>query len=193
MRSIPGAEALSDSEVDFLQNVALKQFAAFESRPAGVWSQPAVRQREPPEVINNLVGIPVGVQLPGTGAGPLMSIERLASELQSDVARVKWIEQARVEAIVGGCRASLRSVQSGIRCYVTFAERVLQKSGPKLPPTTDEILSWSLMFRCEGTFSNYVVGISCMLDGVPTDAFSDPVVKRARCAIRKRRTFIPRP
>ena len=32
-----------------------------------------------------------------------------------------WTEEARMDAILGSCRLSIKSVKSGVRCYVAFA------------------------------------------------------------------------
>ena len=190
-----GSEVLEDSEVEFLQKVAHRQMIEFKKRPLGVQSGRVLPPAKRREEVHRLAGAEVDVRITGTASGPQASIERLAGELRSEADSVRWLEQARAEAIVGGCRGSLRSVQSGIRCYLNFAEHILKRPGAKLPPKVDDILSWSLMFRCSGTFSNYLgyLRVGCMLEGVPVDVFSDPAIKRAKHAVQKRRRFQPRP
>ena len=35
----------------------------------------------------------------------------------------RWLEEARLDAILGSCPYSLASVKSGLRCYLAFAGR----------------------------------------------------------------------
>ena len=77
----------------------------------------------------------------GARCGPLQSINKVHRSLESEVDRLKWLADARMEAILGSCCASLASVKSGIRCYLAFAEKLLLKVGKKLPPTVDELLA----------------------------------------------------
>ena len=197
VRSIVGSEVLEDSQGEFLQEVGQRQMAEFKKRPPGAPPERVLPPSRRREVVHRLVGVKVDMRIAGTASGPQASIERLAGELRSRADSVRLQEQARVKAIVGGCRRSLRSVQSGIRCYFKFAEHILKRQGAKLPPKVNDILSWSLMFRSSGTFSNYLgylyLRVGCMLEGVPTDVFNDPAAKRAKNAVQKRRRFKPRP
>ena len=69
-----------------------------------------------------------------------------------------------------------------------------KRNGEELPPTVDDILAWSAIFRCKGTFKNYLnhVRVACELLRLPTAVFDNREVKRAGMAIQKRRMFIPR-
>ena len=127
----------------------------------------------------------------GTTVGPTSAIKRLRDELRCDEDRSRWVAKARVEALVGGCQKSLPSVKSGLRCYMAFASTVLRKPRRSLPPSVDDLLAWSMTFRCAETFSNYLghIRLGCLLAGVATDALNDPALKRAKQAIRKRRGF----
>ena len=62
------------------------------------------------------------------------------------------------------------------------------------PVSTEDILGWSLTFRCLGTFSNYLThirGASCALGHEPPPV-GHPAIKRAMGAIAKRMLFSPR-
>ena len=48
---------------------------------------------------------------------------RLQSGALSSFERLKWIEEARLDAIMGSCLKSKRSVQSGLRTYIAFVGR----------------------------------------------------------------------
>jgi len=130
----------------------------------------------------------------GARCGPMQSIKKVHAALGTEAARLQWLADARMEAILGSCSASLKSVKSGIRCYLAFAEKFLLKSGKKLPPTVDELLAYSTHFRCKGTFSNYLgyLRVGCLADGESTAAFDDPAVARAKKAVGKRGNFITR-
>ena len=127
-------------------------------------------------------------------AGPMRAIDTVACSIVSESERLRWIEDARVEAIIGSCRLSVKSVVSGIRCFFAFADRVLKKVGPKLPPKVDELLAWSATFRCDRTYRNYVnyLRVGCLLESVSVEVFLDPAIARAKRAIAKKRAFVPR-
>ena len=57
-----------------------------------------------------------------------------------------------------------------------------------MPPTASQLVSFSLIFSSAGTFSNYLgaVRTQCLRLAVSTDAFSDPVLAKARAAVKKR-------
>ena len=130
----------------------------------------------------------------GARCGPMQSIKQVHAGLGNEAARLQWSADARMETILGSCSASLKSVKSGIRCYLSFAEKFLLKLGKKLPPTVDELLAYSTHFRCRGTFSNYLgyLRVGCLADGESTAAFDDPAVARAKKAVGKRGNFITR-
>ena len=126
-------------------------------------------------------------------AGPRAAIKRTADCLANVDDRVAWVEKARTEAIIGGCLGSLDSVKSGIRCYLAFATDILKKER-RLPPSVDDLLAWSIMFRCKDTFSNYLgyLRLGCLLEGVSVAAFGDPAIRRAKRAVAAGRQFRPR-
>ena len=55
------------------------------------------------------------------GLGPRAAIRHAGFEKMSEQERMKWVGQARLDAILGGCRLSLQSWKSGMRCYIVFA------------------------------------------------------------------------
>ena len=57
--------------------------------------------------------IPVG--------GPRAACENLELNAMSNERRLQWLEDARVNAILGSCKLSLKSVQSGWRAFRAFA------------------------------------------------------------------------
>lgn len=124
-----------------------------------------------------------------TGVGPGAALKRLRDAGPA----ADWAEQARVATLLGGCPRSLRSAVSGLRCWLKFAQEMLNTGG--LPPTADGLLAWSQLFRCSATFSNYCsyLRLGCELANVSTAALDNrPMLRRARCAIDKRRRFVSR-
>ena len=55
------------------------------------------------------------------GVGPKGALQRLSLESLDTAQRLEWVEGARVNAILGSCRLSLKSVVSGIRAFKAFA------------------------------------------------------------------------
>lgn len=106
----------------------------------------------------------------------------------------KWMESARVAALVGSCGRSLGSVVSGLRAWEDFCTCDLKLGGPFLPPTVNQLLAWSRIFCNVKVFSNYVgyVRFACELLELPLDAFWHPSVRRAKSAVKKRRLAMPR-
>jgi hypothetical protein len=76
-----------------------------------------------------------------------------------------------------------------------FAGKVLNLKGAEMPPTVEGVLAWSLLFRCPGTFQNYVgyLRLACQLARVSSLALDDKAIARATVAIRKRGNFVQRP
>lgn len=128
------------------------------------------------------------------GLGPTQALKRLTGAFSEGASKVEWLEQARLQALLGSCPHSHKSFQSGLRCYVAFAVKVLGLPGRELPPTIASLLAWSTLFRCAGTFSNYVghVKLACQIAQVSTAAFDDRSLRRAKVSIAKRRAFIAR-
>ena len=54
------------------------------------------------------------------GRGPREALGALGLEGKNQTELADWIEDARLAAILGGCRLSMPSVSSGVRCYIAF-------------------------------------------------------------------------
>ena len=127
-----------------------------------------------------------GVKVPS--CRPAQALKWLSSSLATDWERLVWLESARIEAILGSCPKSLPSVVSGIRA---FAAEILRAGGHEFPPTLSGLLAWSLLFRSEHTFANYLgyARVGCALVNKPCHVFDDPVLRRAKVAVAKRGGF----
>ena len=128
------------------------------------------------------------------GCGPRAALRKVVDRLDCQSDKCAFVEQAALDAILGACPKSMDSVRCGIRCYVAYARAMLPDGCRCFPPKLDILLSWSTLFRCEGTWANYVgyVRTACLLIKAPVDVFGDPAVKRAKIAIRKRCLFTSR-
>jgi len=128
-----------------------------------------------------------------------MCARALQDTMPRQAERVAWVEQARLEAIVGSCPKSKQSLRSGMKCWIHFARDVLGLLEP-FPPPLGALLAWSGMFRynclsvhsfvllcvpcgsCAQTFQNYLgyARVGCMLAGAPDDVFRHEALKRAK-------------
>jgi len=101
--------------------------------------------------------------------------------------RVDWLDNARLQAIVGSCPTSHESAKSGMRFWAWFAVQILGCPGDILPADLDGLLAWPRLFRCHGTSGNYLlyVKLACEIKGVSVDVFQYPSLKRAKASIEK--------
>ena len=53
-------------------------------------------------------------------AGPRLALSRVQLGEMTATERSRWAEQARLDAVLGCCRLSMKSWKSGVRCYVSF-------------------------------------------------------------------------
>ena len=108
------------------------------------------------------------------GVGPRAALRTLALDKRGSIDIAEWLEEARLDAILGGCKLSLPSWRSGVRCYLAFTgeqlavrivvccvcsactDKVAQRASRYFPPKLEHLLAWSTLFRCEGTWSNYL-------------------------------------
>ena len=101
------------------------------------------------------------------------------AELLQDV----WLEEARLQAILGSCARSKNSVKCGIRCYMSFvgtwlarcgrcahvhvvvSDQIRPGVGTYFPPLLEDLLAWAKLFRCNRTYSNYLgyARVGCVL------------------------------
>ena len=129
------------------------------------------------------------VNVVSKGLGPRAALTHANLAARTGPEKVTWLEESRIDAIIGSCSLSLKSVRSGVRCYMAFAGKhvflhvalgllcmycfpadVKNVGSRMLPPALDMLLSWSTLFRSEGTFSNYMghLRTACLLCRVST-------------------------
>ena len=73
--------------------------------------------------------------------------------------------------------------------------QILKCEADASPPSVDDLLAWSMLFRHPTTLSNYLdyLKLVCMLVRKSTSVFDDPAAKRAKRAIAKRGILKSRP
>ena len=144
-------------------------------------------------------------------------MEQVTQQVQ-DGAFSLWLEEARLEAILGGCKKSVKSLLSGVRCYIAFIgvacfvarvshvhlalltderdKKLRADVSPRyFPPKLDDLLAWSTLFRCKGTFENYCshLATACLVVGAAVSVFNEPALKKAKASIVKAGGFTARP
>ena len=122
------------------------------------------------------------------GGGPRKALQEVTNVLVTGRDRERFIEKARIDAILGACPRSLPQLRSGVRLFASFVDSVRPGTTRYLPPERDTILAWSMLFQSPGTFANYLgyVRTACLLIGTQVDVFNEPAVRRAKVAIEKR-------
>jgi len=151
-----GLAALPDEDIGFISNVARIETGRYKENCSG---RVAARIEDvlPVDVkLKNIVKNVKAVTIPVEGLGPRMALKRLSESVHGPVATQQWVSEARMNALLGSCPRTHSSFISGVRCWVAFASKVLGRQGSEFPPMQTEVLAWSNLFRCSGTFSNYV-------------------------------------
>jgi len=165
-----------------------------------------------PEVAQELADAPTNLLDVGR-AKPSEALTLLGNYVGAE-GRDTWQKRARIAAVLGSCpkskafflaggagprRLSNVSVQNpcvlgGLRHWIEYVRIAKGLAAPPFPAEVDDILGWSMTFRCVGTFGNYlghVRSASCALGFAPPPV-GDPAIKRAYNAIAKRMLFSPR-
>ena len=107
----------------------------------------------------------------GAARGPRAALKKLRIDEMTEYEKDFWLEKARIDAILGGARLSMKSLKSGLRCYVAFvgklcqyalsffvvrADKLFPETKLYFPPTLKCLLAWSTTFRSSGTLRNYL-------------------------------------
>ena len=127
--------------------------------------------------------------------GPLCELARVSAVCPTAADAARWRDEARIRAMVQPCARSLPSIRAGLRCWEAFCVRVLKHPRIQIPPSAADLVSWGALFRCAGTYSNYVsyVKVGCLLAGASVSVFKSPEVLRGKAAVGARHDFVPRP
>ena len=200
LAALRGADMVDASDLAFLQSVkdnrARRRLAGGalvgSRRPSlALPHKRAAIDVEVPVDIARKLARPIDM---GTGSGPRKAINSLSQPRTFDAARAAWLEKARISALTDSCSASMPSITSRPRCWEAPAAKVLGKPRGSLPPFINELMAWSMMFRCARTFSNYLgyVRLGCLLENRSAVVFDDPALARAKRSITKRNRFSSR-
>ena len=131
------------------------------------------------------IELPIDLKTATKSQGPRASMNDVDFSVMGSRDKLKWVCDARITAILGSNARTLPSVRSGVRCYLAFAGLVCDRVNIKhcvinmktghhgvelLPPRLDILLAWSTLFRCVGTWKNYLghVKTCCLLADVST-------------------------
>ena len=191
---LEGTEVLQDFDLDFVDKVGARLYHdTMWANALGSLDHPqqVVSISSDSAIVSSAVKrLSMSVSTDASGMGPMAVIRKLNGSALSDTERAVWYKSARTAAISGSCPKSHKSAMSGLRCYVAFGEAV----GAGLPPSTDDLLAWSQLFRSSGTFMNYVgyVKFACDLMELPCAHLDQRLLARAKSSIDKRRQFVPR-
>ena len=135
------------------------------------------------------------------GRGPMAALQSLDGRCESLTEKQAWLEESRLDAILGASSRSHKSVRSGIRCWMAFvgacvhstycvcsyiryfsvcADKYDQAKKRYFPPPLDLLLSWTTIFRSGQTLRNYLgyVRTGCLMFNVPVKACSRKQVVR---------------
>ena len=88
----------------------------------------------------------------------------------------------------------VRMHRSGISCYREFVKALVGDGVAAFPPRIEWLQAWGTMFRCRGTFSNYLgyAKVGCLLAKEDTSVFQHPAVRRAKDSVGKSGRFASR-
>ena len=145
------------------------------------------------KIVADEIFLAPAVSLDISSAGPLGALKRL-KEVVDRIGSNEWAKRARITAVLGNCPKSKDSMHSGVMHWLKYLEIVKGAHAAAFPVCTEDLLGWSMTFRCLGTFSNYLsfVRSACCASGHEPPAVGHPAVKRAMGGIAKRMLFSPR-
>jgi hypothetical protein len=144
------------------------------------------------EGIQGLVQAPTQL-LDIEGAKPTAALKNLEEWINKE-GRLEWQRQARTAAIMGSCPKSRAGFQSGLLHWLEYVRIAKGPDTQAFPVLIDDVVAWSMTFRCVGTFGNYLghVRSACCAYGHDPPAVGHPAIKRAFAAIAKRLLFTAR-
>ena len=119
-----------------------------------------------------------------TLARPELGWKRLDWKLSlAVVAKEPPFSQVRLHDLVWcGLLAVCWLIRAGIKCHFAFVKATVGDSVSAFPPRVEWLQAWAMMFRCSGTFANYLGSILVKVDAA---VFDHPAVKRAKDSVRQ--------
>ena len=73
------------------------------------------------EHVMSKITLPVDTRSSSTMKGPKAAMDEANFSAMSSREKSKWVDDARIMAILGASARTLPSMRSGIRCYLAFA------------------------------------------------------------------------
>ena len=146
-------EFLQEEEITFLQRLIDQETVARRFRRCSGWKPSGgIPKKQPPaedeDIVSQVFKRHTQVSAFSAVGGPINAAKRFKESLPSAEQLTAWAEKARIDAIMDGCKKSMPSVRSGVRCYIAFAKVLLRKRfGDIFPPSVDDLLVWSTCFR----------------------------------------------
>ncbi len=153
-----------------------------------------------------------GTVLDISGKGPLAAVQMLSQSMpRNEAERSNWRQKARIAAIIGSCPKTKQSFLSGprfaamgatsfpclalgLRHWISFIEVAYGDARRAFPPCVEDALIWSNMFRCVGTFCNYLGYLrgACYALAVEAPPVGRPALRRSMTSIAERQLYTGR-
>ena len=117
--------------------------------------------------------------------GPAKAVKAANMSSWSPETKRRKIEDTRLDVAIDSITGGRKSYISAARGFLCFMRDVHPHRIP-LPAGVDDLILWSSFFKNGGTFSTYCAAIKWITEccGLPTDAFSDPMLRRAKTALK---------
>ena len=161
-------------EIEVIRKLIREQKVCNEDENGAVNKKSRLTQTEDPLLSNDAVQfvsktltVPPATLVDATGMGPRKCLKSLQLRDRPLHEKDDWFSQAHQHAMLGSCQKSLKSVKSGVLCFVAFAVNAgapahgAHAYDSMFPPSVSMLVAWSLTFRCHKTFGNYLTHVKC--------------------------------
>jgi hypothetical protein len=117
--------------------------------------------------------------------GPRKAVKIAGVAGWSEEYKMQRIEDARLSVTIDSITGGRRSYVSAVRGYLCFMMDLFPGKVP-VPPAIDDLVLWSQFFKHGGTFATYCSAVRWATEGCgcDTSAFDDPILKRAKTALK---------
>ena len=117
--------------------------------------------------------------------GPMRAVRNAGIAGWSDDVKRQRLDDARLSVSVDSITGGRKSYISAVRGYLLFMKEMFPNRVP-VPPRGEDLILWSQFFEHGGTFATYCSAVrwiteACCCD---TSAFDDPVLRRAKTALK---------
>jgi hypothetical protein len=117
--------------------------------------------------------------------GPRRAVADAGLADWSDEVKRQRIEDARLTVTIDSITGGRKSYVSAVRGYLFFMKDLFPGKIP-IPPVVDDLVFWSRFFKHGGTFATYCSAVRWVTEGCGacTVAFDDPILRRAKTALK---------